>query len=1014
MGTENSTDTESSRAGLRAAILSSLRKGQRAALEAADRYLSSNSGDKAFLICMPTGAGKTGVIATLAQTSQARRVLLISPRKAVCDQLRREVGGAFFAKVLGDRPAGLRRISWLNTVDSKAEILVSTFQKLSCLKKDELDRLQANIDLVIVDEGHSEPAPVWNKLSRRFRCHRFIITATPYRNDLFQFDIDTSNAYLYTYSAAIDDGVLVAPVFQQILFAELVATVKKAIGDQPGSKCLVKCKSFDDVVRYREALKAGGLRVAAVHERFNSNEPGLHAAVPPDVAGGDIEVWVYQRKLDEGIDIPSAKTMVFTYPIASGRELVQAVGRVVRTKDNMQAVVLDLANGVNEKMWRNYRDFDESISTSQGWNNFLKSLDSFHLIDSYLSVFPRVGYFGGGFKKTFDIRELSPPDDLTIPSASICFVEKADEFSMDGFVDELWWRYHRNGELVRRFKAEEFEVLVSIRFENSKFLKDKLFFQPSLEVLLAREVGGLLAIYDSRSVDHSQSKELGTRASVPTDAMLALSGRDVHARPKEAHAVAVGTTYRRAERVSAAGNLSQVTAGQSNSAYALSMLRVDNLGVAGTVTSSYYLGINTGRVSDQKRKNFSLAALRDWLDDITGVMTSRSNGGNDFIQSFAQPVKYTPQEAPSSVILDLSGLEQAVPIKIDGKKYLMPADFIYLKNNGKDLIGHRLALTTKLGDSGRIELETPQQIFVDPSGENFVDYLNRAPLKALYEDGTTYINGRFYRVLLPYQRGIDLKTSAFASSMTGVTELGSNGLTEKGISHKNSYVGTQPDAFDLGSIFALLDRLRLPKIASDSPGLLAMRNSLPGMDISLCTDMGTEPADFVLASPSKVCFVHVKCGTSSAPKSAAGSLVEVGGQALKNISQLISFAGFSPANLSWLQEAWPSKAAKHQLKHRIRLFEGLSAEDYLATHGGTSSDLLTTVCSALSQRVRSNAVSKEIWIVAGRSFSLSHFFAEMAKGPLAAPETVQSYQLIDSWRTSASEFDVGLRIFVAD
>jgi hypothetical protein len=680
----------------------------------------------------------------------------------------------------------------------------------------------------------------------------------------------------------------------------------------------------------------------------------------------------------------------------------------------MKAVVLDLTAGVNEKMWCNYRDFDESISTSQGWKNFLKSLDSFHLIDSYLSVFPRIGYFGGGFKKTFDIRELSPTDDLIIPSASICFVEKADEFSMDGFVDELWWRYHRNGELVRRFKAEEFEVLVSVRFENSKFLKDKLFFQPSLEVLLAREVGALLAIYDSRSVDHSQSKELGTRASVSTEAMLALSRRDMQSRPKEAHAIAVGTAYRRAERVSAAGDLNRVAAGQSNSAYALSMVRVDNLGIAGSVTSSYYLGINTGRVSDQKRRNFSLAALRDWLDDVANVMSSKSAGGNGFIQSFAQPVKYKPKEAPSSVILDLSELEQAIPIKIDGKKYLMPADFIYLKNNGKELVGHRLAVTMKLDDSERLRLETPHQIVIDPSGEDFVDYLNRVPLKALYKDGTTYINGRFYRVLLPYQRGVDLKTSAFASSMTSVTELGSNGLTEKGLLHRKSYVGTQPDAFDPNSIFALIDGLRLPKSAGDSQGLLAMRNSLPGMDISLCTDMGTEPADFVLASPSKVCFVHVKCGNSNSLKSAAGALVEVGGQALKNISHLISFEGFSPANLTWLREAWPSKAAKHQLKQRIRLFDGLSAEDYLATRGETSSDLLAAVCSTLSQRIRSNAVIKEIWIVAGRSFSLSHFFSEMEKGPMAAPETIQSYQLIDSWRTTAAEFDVGLKLFVAD
>lgn len=37
---------------------------------------------------------------------------------------------------------------------------------------------------------------------------------------------------------------------------------------------------------------------------------------------------------------------------------------------------------------------------------------------------------------------------------------------------------------------------------------------------------------------------------------------------------------------------------------------------------------------------------------------------------------------------------------------------------------------------------------------------------------------------------------------------------------------------------------------------------LPNIDLMLCTDMGTEPADFILSSKDKVVFVHVKCGKS--------------------------------------------------------------------------------------------------------------------------------------------------------
>lgn len=56
---------------------------------------------------------------------------------------------------------------------------------------------------------------------------------------------------------------------------------------------------------------------------------------------------------------------------------------------------------------------------------------------------------------------------------------------------------------------------------------------------------------------------------------------------------------------------------------------------------------------------------------------------------------------------------------------------------------------------------------------------------------------------------------------------------------------------------------------------------------------------------------------------------------------------------------------------------------------------------------------KEIWIVAGNSFSTKHFIKSM-ENPLACPATsIQAYQLIEDWLSTADELDVDLKIFTS-
>ncbi|WP_250111935.1 DEAD/DEAH box helicase family protein, partial [Escherichia coli] len=51
---------------------------------------------------MPTGAGKTGVISLISHLSKERNILIICHRRAVKEQLYREVSSRFFRVTLND------------------------------------------------------------------------------------------------------------------------------------------------------------------------------------------------------------------------------------------------------------------------------------------------------------------------------------------------------------------------------------------------------------------------------------------------------------------------------------------------------------------------------------------------------------------------------------------------------------------------------------------------------------------------------------------------------------------------------------------------------------------------------------------------------------------------------------------------------------------------------------------------------------------------------------------------
>ena len=180
---------------------------------------------------------------------------------------------------------------------------MSTFQKLQTMSEKEFDVLQKNIDVLLVDEGHTEPSPIWSQISRKLEAHKIIITATPYRNDLFQFDIDAKSSYIFTFRNALDDGVLRDPAFSTVNEKELPDIIYKRISEQPCTICIVKCNTGSEVKKYYDMLSQK-FKTLAIHDSFkNTDDECLKSSVPKKVSSQSWQVLIHQRKLDEGVDI---------------------------------------------------------------------------------------------------------------------------------------------------------------------------------------------------------------------------------------------------------------------------------------------------------------------------------------------------------------------------------------------------------------------------------------------------------------------------------------------------------------------------------------------------------------------------------------------------------------------------------------------------------------------------------------------------------------------------------------
>lgn len=234
---------------------------QKEALEKLDEYLSDNEEKSFALIKMPTGTGKTGVIAYVSHAfDNYKNILIITPNNQLPKQIKNEISLDFWNKIGISNLCSKCKYKIIKGIGSNIKItgersiFIVTIQALLSIKKQKehlYNQLKDNINLIIFDEGHREPSLKWRKIIEAFQKKTILFTATPYRNDKLGFKISSRYSYNLSYGKALKQGYIKKVQFEAIdnkiindkeAFAKYIYNLHK-----DGEKIIIRSDNSQDI-----------------------------------------------------------------------------------------------------------------------------------------------------------------------------------------------------------------------------------------------------------------------------------------------------------------------------------------------------------------------------------------------------------------------------------------------------------------------------------------------------------------------------------------------------------------------------------------------------------------------------------------------------------------------------------------------------------------------------------------------------------------------------------------------
>lgn len=309
------------------------------------------AGHRAPLLCLPTGGGKTCILASIAASAAARgrNVLILVHRRELIRQTSSKL--QWVGLDHGTIAAG--------TPSTQQAVQVASVQTL--VRR--LARMTWQPSLVIIDEAHHAAAGSWRQILDHWPdAYRLGVTATPCRLDgrglseaFDQLVLGPSVADL------IDAGFLsAARIYAPPVVADL-SGVRRRAGDYANDQAAAAMDRptvTGDAISHYQRLAAGQQAIAfccnvkhavSVCDAFKT--AGIAAALllgdTPDrdqvvaqYAAGVVRVLVTVDVVSEGFDVPAASCAILLRPTQSLGLYLQQVGRVLRPAPGKDAALI--------------------------------------------------------------------------------------------------------------------------------------------------------------------------------------------------------------------------------------------------------------------------------------------------------------------------------------------------------------------------------------------------------------------------------------------------------------------------------------------------------------------------------------------------------------------------------------------------------------------------------------------------------------------------------------------------
>ncbi len=989
------------------------------------------------LVHMPTGSGKTGVIATIARClPEVGCTLILAPRIALRQQLSRDVQSRFFERLSpvpspGDIPKQVIEITGdgplPEVTDYDSTILVATIQKIHSMAENAPEWIEfvKHISLVIVDEGHYEPAASWSVVLRSFNAPKIIFTATPYRNDLKIFDINLDHVFSYTFHQAVEDGFLrdveIMPrqptrdpnKFVTDILSFYDENFSKNNGEKP--RVIIRCDRDEEIRQIAAILKKKKREYIAIHESFSDDGkvPNERKSVP-DPREESAIFWIHQFKLLEGIDDARFQVLALFDPLQNARSLVQQIGRIIRNPQRIvgtRGYVLDHSpDGQQLQLWMGYLKYDQALR--QHGERALNLAIGKGWLTGLFETQPICSYMDDRFRVPLDFEQLDPQQDLLLPRM-VNLRRKKGSFKLDEFCAVLENSFNEEDRVFRRYNEESSIIFLYITFTNSPLLENSYFWEPKLGITIIQELKDLVAYYDSSGylpvkyqeaglgdvVDSYELKKLFSNNTFSRLTSVSLRNANLGPNTIHSHSVSAGNIH---DTVSAFDDHAQICA--TATGYSSEVLDK-----AESQLLRRYIGFENGRVS-QSSKPCSLHEYEKWTH---GVVQTIRQAGNPFptFRRYAEEHSVPEDPTPKHILLDLQEVQDVY--RTVGVSNVPPGEVLSIddlacdvdvdpdvQKDGKTKGQQNYCFTLLANNQSfkvyiRYDEETEKYLLESPDLEKsyysknpqdkrgLITYLNQEQSFRIVPatENFIYTLGRFYQPLFKIGKGFDPDLFDVCQILIKSSKLAS--VKDEKVETK----GKPPKeyAWTENTLFGIINKLGAPA---------GLQEAFGEPDILICDDMRTESADFIMADTKKrrVVFIHAKASTTKHPYSAS-ALQEVIGQATKNLNYLGMYNESKPPNLKYWDGGWPD-SAKPKIKKRI-------------IRGPAKGD---KAWEKIRSIVRHPLADREVWLFLGSILSKSKFEENLAKDP-PTPETVQAAYLLRSALTTVASVGAKLRVF---